>query len=180
MSTESQIANALFYNNQGKELSKVAEKVYNEERITIEEGILLYEEGELAFVGALANNIRERIHNNNTFFNQNYHIEPTNICIFSCKFCSYARSISQKEDSWTLSEDEILNIVRNKKGRGFSEIHIVGGVHPKLTLDFFIKLLKGIKAIDPSLHIKALTAVEYDYMFKKAKGLNSGWLKDTF
>lgn len=151
-------------------LKNIAQKVYNEERITPEEGILLYEKGELGYLGSLANFIREKKHGNKVFFNRNFHIEPTNICVFDCKFCSYSRLIKHKEeDAWQLSEEEILNIVRSYDGKPVTEVHIVGGVHPKMGLHYFAELIKKIKAIRPDIHVKAFTAVELEYMCRKAK-----------
>lgn len=152
-----------------KELRSITEKVYNNERISFEEGVLLFEKGEVAFVGALANHIREQKHGDYTYFNRNFHVEPTNICVFDCKFCSYSRLLKQKEGAWALTEEEILNIVRNYEGQPVTEVHIVGGVHPKMGLHYFGGLVKKIKDIRPDLHVKAFTAVELDYMFRKAK-----------
>lgn len=151
------------------ELKKIAEKVLAKERISVEEGILLYQKGELGFLGSLANHVREEKNGNNVYFNRNFHIEPTNICVFDCKFCSYSRLIKQKEDGWELSEDEILNLVRNYDGKPVTEVHIVGGVHPKMGLMYFANLIKKIKAIRPDIHVKAFTAVELEYMCRKAK-----------
>ncbi len=151
------------------ELSKIASKVYNGERINDEECLLLFEKGSLGFVGSLANFIREKKHGNNTYFNRNFHIEPTNVCVFSCKFCSYSRLYSKKEEGWELSIDDMVDIVKSYDGKPVTEVHIVGGVHPKMNLVYFIELIKKIKAHRPELHVKAFTAVELDYMFRKAK-----------
>ena len=96
-----------------KELKSIADKVYNQERVTFDEGVLLYEKGELGFLGSLANFIREKKHRDHVYFNRNFHIEPTNICVFDCKFCSYSRLLKQKEGAWELSEEDILKLVRN-------------------------------------------------------------------
>jgi aminodeoxyfutalosine synthase len=150
-------------------LKSIAEKVYNNERINEEEGLLLFEKADLPFVGALANFVRERLHGNTTYFNRNFHIEPTNVCVFSCNFCSYSRLYAKREDGWELSIDQMLHMVKKYDGIPVTEVHIVGGVHPKMDLNFFADLLKAIKEHRPDLHIKAFTAVEYDYMFRKAK-----------
>lgn len=152
-----------------KKLHAIAEKVYNNERISFDEGILLFEEGDLPFVGSLANHIREQKHGDYVYFNRNFHVEPTNICVFDCKFCSYSRLLKQKDGAWALTEEEILNIVRSYDGQPVTEVHIVGGVHPKMGLHYFGGLIKKIKNIRPDLHVKAFTAVELDYMFRKAK-----------
>ncbi len=151
------------------ELKRIAEKVLAGERITDEECIILFEKGSLGFTGALANHVRERLHGNTTYFNRNFHIEPTNVCVFSCKFCSYSRLYAKKEEGWELSIDQMLDIVRTYDGKPVTEVHIVGGVHPKMNLSYFIELISKIQAHRPDLHIKAFTAVELDYMFRKAK-----------
>ena len=150
-------------------LKKIAEKVRRQTRITDEEGLLLFEEGSLAFAGALANYIRELKHGNTTYFNRNFHIEPTNVCVFSCKFCSYSRLYAHKDEGWELSIDQMLDIVKTYDGKPITEVHIVGGVHPKMNMEYFIELMQKIKTHRPALHVKAFTAVELDYMFRKAK-----------
>ncbi len=150
-------------------LKAIASKVKKAERITDEECLTLFEKGSLSFVGALANFIRERIHGDTTYFNRNFHIEPTNVCVFSCEFCSYSRLYAHKEDGWELSIDQMLDIVKSYDGKPITEVHIVGGVHPKMNMDYFIELMQKIKAHRPGLHVKAFTAVELDYMFRKAK-----------
>ena len=150
-------------------LKKIAEKVKRQTRITDEEGLLLFEQGSLAFAGALANYIRELKHGNTTYFNRNFHIEPTNVCVFSCKFCSYSRLYAHKDEGWELSIDQMLDIVKTYDGKPITEVHIVGGVHPKMNMEYFIELMQKIKTHRPALHVKAFTAVELDYMFRKAK-----------
>lgn len=152
-----------------KGLKGIARKVKNSERITDEECLLLFEKGSLAFVGGLANHIREKKHGDTTYFNRNFHIEPTNVCVFSCNFCSYSRLYAHKEDGWELSIDQMLDIVKSYDGKPITEVHIVGGVHPKMNMAYFIELMQKIKAHRPGLHVKAFTAVELDYMFRKAK-----------
>lgn len=152
-----------------QELKNIATKVQSGERISDEEGLYLFEHASLGFVGSLANFIREKKNGNKVFFNRNFHIEPTNVCVFSCNFCSYSRLYAKREEGWELSIDQMLDMVKKYDGQPITEVHIVGGVHPKMNLEFFAELLKAIKAHRPDLHIKAFTAVEYDYMFRKAK-----------
>jgi len=151
------------------ELQHIAEKVFAVERVTDDEGLLLFEKGSLPFLGSLANHVREKLHGDKTYFNRNFHIEPTNVCVFSCNFCSYSRLYAHREEGWELSADDMLNMVKSYDGKPITEVHIVGGVHPKLNLEFFANVLKRIKAHRPALHIKGFTAVELDYMFRKAK-----------
>ena len=151
------------------DLRNIGEKVVQQKRISTDEALLLYEKAELPFLGALANHIRERLHGDKTYFNRNFHIEPTNVCVFTCKFCSYSRLYAHREEGWELSMDQMMDLVKNYDGKPITEVHIVGGVHPKMNLDFFAELMKRIKAHRPDLHIKGFTAVELDYMFRKAK-----------
>lgn len=150
-------------------LQSIGNKIIQNERIDSNEGIYLFEKAPLHFVGALANWKRESIHGDNTYFNRNFHIEPTNVCVFSCKFCSYSKLYAHKEEGWELTVAQMMDIVKSYDGKPVTEVHIVGGVHPKLTLSFFLELMRAIKAHRPQLHIKAFTPVELDYMFRKAK-----------
>ena len=147
----------------------IASKIDNRQRISPEEGMLLFEKGSLAMLGTMANFIREREHGHNTYFNRNFHIEPTNVCVFSCKFCSYSKLYSKREEGWELSIEQMLEKVKAYDGQPITEVHIVGGVHPKMDIYFFEELIKKIRAHRPDLHIKGFTAVELDYMFRKAK-----------
>jgi len=152
-----------------KELQHIANKIINQERIIFDEGVTLFEKGSLSWLGTLANFVREQKHGDKTYFNKNFHIEPTNVCVFSCKFCSYSKLYANREEGWELSIEQMMHIVKSYDGKPVTEVHIVGGVHPKMNLAFFIELLKAIKAHRPELHIKGFTPVELDYMFKKAK-----------
>jgi aminodeoxyfutalosine synthase len=154
---------------QPQELREIGKKIISEQRITDEDGLLLFERGSLSFLGSLANYIREKNHGHKTFFNRNFHIEPTNVCVFSCHFCSYSRLYAKRDEGWELSMEDMLNIVKKYDNKPETEVHIVGGVHPKMNLEFFAELLRAIKAHRPDLHIKGFTAVELDYMFRKAK-----------
>ncbi|WP_462265516.1 aminofutalosine synthase MqnE [Mucilaginibacter sp.] len=151
------------------DLKSIAQKVQAGERITFEEGVLLYEKAELSFLGVLANYIREKKHGDLTYFNRNFHIEPTNLCVYDCKFCSYSRLIKQREDGWEYSMEDMLNIVRKYDDEPVTEVHIVGGVLPQYDMPFYQELFSRIKQRRPELHVKALTPVEYHYIFKKAK-----------
>jgi aminodeoxyfutalosine synthase len=152
-----------------KDLLKIADKVINQQRLTEEEGVLLFEKAELSFVGALAAHVAERLHGGMIYFNRNFHIEPTNVCVFTCHFCSYSRLYKHRDEGWEMSLEQMMDIVRKYDGQPVTEVHIVGGVHPKMNLEFFCELVSKIKAYRPDLHIKGFTAVELDYMFRKAK-----------
>lgn len=150
-------------------IQAIGNKVLNNIRLTKEDGVYLFEHGELSILGALANYVREQKHGDKTYFNRNFHIEPTNVCVFSCKFCSYSRLYKNRDEGWELSIDQMLDIVKGYDGKPVTEVHIVGGVHPKMDLKFFLDLIAKIKEHRPDLHIKGFTPVELDYMFRKAK-----------
>jgi aminodeoxyfutalosine synthase len=150
-------------------LKKIAAKVIAGERISFDDGVLLFEKGELGFIGALANYVKEKKSGNYVFFNRNFHVEPTNICVYTCSFCSYSRLIKQKEEGWELSVDQIIEKIKKWDDKPVTEVHITGGVIPKQDLAFYTDLYRRIKQHRPELHIKALTPVEYHYIFKKAK-----------
>lgn len=153
----------------GPDLREVAAKVAAGERITNEDALLLFEQGSLSFTGSLANYIREQKHGDNTYFNRNFHIEPTNICLYTCTFCSYSRLIKKREEGWEYTHEEIMEQIRKYDGQPVTEVHIVGGVLPQYDVAFYTRLFKAIKEHRPELHIKALTPVEYHYIFKKDK-----------
>ena len=150
-------------------LKQIANKVVQSNRISDEEALYLFEKADVSECGVLANFVREKKNGNYTYFNRNFHIEPTNVCVFSCKFCSYSQEYKHKEEGWELSMEQMLDRVKAYDQQPITEVHIVGGVHPKLDLQFFGELLSKIKQHRPDLHIKAFTAVELDYMFRKAK-----------
>ena len=155
--------------NLSAELKNIAEKVRSNQRISIDEGIILYENAELGYLGVLANYIREKRHGDKTYFNRNFHIEPTNLCIYDCKFCSYSVLIKEKSQGWEYTLEEMLEIVKKYDGQPVTEVHLVGGVLPQYDLKFYSELFTAIHKHRPELHVKALTPVEYHYIFKKAK-----------
>lgn len=155
--------------NLSEELKRIAEKVLNEQRITFDEGVHLYEHAELGYLGVLANYIREKKHGNLTYFNRNFHIEPTNVCVYSCNFCSYSRLIKNRAEGWEMDVDGMMDIVKKYDGEPVTEVHITGGVVPKQDLEFYAEFFRRCKTHRPDLHIKGLTPVEYYYIFKKAK-----------
>ncbi|MDR2423864.1 MAG: aminofutalosine synthase MqnE [Prevotellaceae bacterium] len=148
-------------------LKPIAEKIYEGQRLSIDEGLELFNINNLSLLASLAVWRKKQISGNKVFFNRNFHIEPTNICMFACKFCSYRRKRGQNS-AWDFDIPEMLDLCRKYEGKNLSEVHIVGGVHPDRNLDFYTELLRGIKTILPQIHIKAFTAVELDYMINKA------------
>ncbi len=166
---QSENIQVIIHSEKDSQLQNIGNKVIHNERLSFNEGVYLFEKASLPYVGALANWKRESLHGNKTYFNKNFHIEPTNVCVFSCKFCSYSKLYAHKEEGWELTIDQMMDIVKSYDGKPVTEVHIVGGVHPKLTLEFFLELMRTIKAHRPELHIKAFTPVELEYMFRKAK-----------
>ncbi|MFA6946193.1 MAG: aminofutalosine synthase MqnE [Pedobacter sp.] len=151
------------------EFHSIAEKVKLNQRISFDEGVLLYEKAELGYLGVLANYIREKRHGDKTYFNRNFHIEPTNLCVYDCKFCSYSVLIKERSQGWEYTMEEMLDIVKKYDSEPVTEVHLVGGVLPQYDLKFYSELFSAIHKHRPGLHVKALTPVEYHYIFKKAK-----------
>lgn len=169
METENNLQVLLQDPDLSADLKHIAQKVLNNERITFDDGVLLYEKGELSYLGTLANYIRNKKHGDKTYFNRNFHIEPTNLCVYDCKFCSYSRLIKQRSEGWEYTMEDMLDIVKKYDDEPVTEVHIVGGVLPQYDVPFYAELFSRIKAHRPDLHVKALTPVEYHYIFKKAK-----------
>ena len=151
---------------QDTKLKEISHKILNNQRINLEEGVYLYDHAELSLLGYLANWIREKKNGNNTYFNRNLHIEPTNTCVYACKFCSYYKK--KGEEGWEYSQDQIVEMVA-QAGDNITEVHIVGGVHPSWDVHYYGEIFKRIKTIRPDIHIKAFTAVEVSYISKRAK-----------
>ncbi len=148
-------------------LKGIAEKVIAGIRVTAEEGLILFKTADLPLLGILSGIQRRRINGNKAYFNRNFHIEPTNKCVYNCRFCSYHKPAEDPE-SWEYSHEQMLEIVRRFDNKDVTEVHIVGGVHPSHDIYYYADLLKKIKEHRPSLHIKAFSAIELDYMIGKA------------
>ncbi len=149
-------------------LEDILEKVKAGERLNREDGIRLYNTNNLLALGYMANLVRERINGSNTYFVKNYYLNYTNICELDCKFCSFFRKEGQ-DGAFLMSLEEIFRTVESDK-ENITEMHMVGGLHNGLPYDYYLKLLRGIKQIDPRIHIKAFTAVEIDF-FARLYGL---------
>lgn len=149
-------------------LNAIRAKVDAGERLSAEDGILLYRSPDLLGVGWLANRVRERMHGNKTFFNVNRHVNPTDVCVANCKLCAYGKR-TRDGKAFTLSLEQIYA----KAGEGYSEavteFHMVGGLHPELTLEWYCEMLSGLKQRFPKVHLKAFTMVEIGYFAKRAK-----------
>lgn len=144
-------------------LKRIVEKVFNSEQISTDDAIELYNCSNLALLGVLAGETKKKLSGEFVFFNQNFHLEPTNICVNHCKFCSYRRREGQN-GAWECSIEDIVADVEKYTSKGATEVHIVGGVHPNRDVNFYVDMLKAIKLAAPKLHIKAFTAVEIDQM----------------
>jgi len=156
-----------FFNQADNRVRSIAEKVFKNIRISVEEALWLYEKGNLPQLGILANHVREQKNEKYAYFNRNFHFEPTNICIYNCKFCSYKRNLNE-EGSWEYTYNDLINKLNEYAGKKLTEIHIVGGVHPKRDLHYYGEMLRLVKRIRPEIHIKAFTAIELDFMIRKA------------
>ena len=148
-------------------IAAIGEKVTEGRRISAEEGVCLYESRDLGLLGALACFVKRKISGDEAYFNKNIHIEPTNICIYRCSFCSYTCSAGDI-NSWEKGIDEVLSDVKRYQGSDITEVHIVGGVHPDRDVYYYARMLAAVRSVLPDVHIKAFSAVELDYMFKKA------------
>ncbi len=165
--TEKRINELLRLSGIDNKLKKIGEKIISEERISFEDGLYLYEKADLGYLGSLANLVKERKNGSKVYFNRNFHIEPTNICVYNCSFCSFVRKINQ-EGAWEYSQDEIVNICEKYKRKGITEVHIVGGVHPHRDLHYYGEMIQKVKNTLKGVHVKAFTAVEIEFMIKKA------------
>ena len=148
-------------------LGDIREKVLAGVRLTMEDGMRLYNTGEIAVLGALANLERERRWGDLTFFNRNLHVNATNVCEASCIFCSFARLKTGDKGAYTMAVDEAIGKVRALKDEFLTEVHIVNGLNPDLPWEYYLDLLRGIKDERPDLHIKGFTAVEVHYFAEK-------------
>jgi len=158
--------NDLLVHIKDKDLRLISGKVTDQIRISPEEGLILYKKADLALLGLLAG-ISRREHNGNfAYFNHNFHIEPTNKCIYNCRFCSYHKPAGDPA-SWEYSHEEMLEIVKRFDNKHITEVHIVGGVHPAYDLHYWGSLIKKIKEHRPAIHVKAFSAIELDYMITR-------------
>ena len=144
-------------------LTEIADKRDGGVRLTLEDGIRLFETRDLHAVGWLANREREARHGGRTFYNYNLRLEATNVCEASCLFCSFARLREGQTGAYTMSLDQALNKLRERVDQPLTEVHIVNGLHPNLPFDYYVDLLRGLKALRPGIHLKAFTAVEIAY-----------------
>ncbi|MDT8401836.1 MAG: aminofutalosine synthase MqnE [Bacteroidales bacterium] len=160
-----------------REFRAIYGKIIDDERIRPEEGLMLYNSNNPGLLGFLADIVRKRKNDDRAFFNRNFHIEPTNICIYNCEFCSYRKPAGSK-GAWNYSAGEILDIVSRFDDKPVTEVHIVGGVHPDHTIDYYCRMLQMIRDHRPGLHIKAFSAIELEYIISKSGlSIREGLLK---
>jgi aminodeoxyfutalosine synthase len=149
-------------------LSAIAEKVQGGERLGFEDGVTLYRSGDILAVGWLANLVRERMHGDLAYFNVNRHINPTNVCVASCRLCAFGRKKGDA-DTYTMALEEAWQTAASGYTEAVTEFHIVGGLHPDLPFEYFMDLVRGLKVRFPKVHIKAFTMVEVAFLAKRAK-----------
>jgi aminodeoxyfutalosine synthase len=148
-------------------LREIIRKVNSDARLNPEEGMVLYTKADLGTLAVMATMVKKRKSGESVFFNRNFHIEPTNKCIYNCKFCSYHKPEGDP-DSWEYSIEQMLDIVKRFDNKPVTEVHVVGGVHPSRDLHYYGLLIQKIKKQRPELHIKAFSAIELDYMIRKS------------
>jgi aminodeoxyfutalosine synthase len=141
-------------------LADIDAKLEQGERLTLEDGVRLFESPDLLAVGWLANREREKRHGARTYFNYNLRLEPTNVCEASCLFCSFARLKPGMPEAYTMSLEEAWDKLRQRADQPLTELHIVNGLNPDLPFSYYTDLLRGFKRIRPGIHLKCFTAVE--------------------
>ncbi|QOY89653.1 aminofutalosine synthase MqnE [Paludibaculum fermentans] len=151
-----------------RRLLPIYDKVKAGERLSYEDGLTLYRSPDLLAVGHMANLVRERLHGNVTYFNVNRHINPTDVCVASCKLCAFGKK-AKDPTAYTMSLEDVWARAGHGVSEAVTEFHIVGGLHPELTVDWFCEMLRGLKQRYPQVHLKAFTMVEIAYFHKRFK-----------
>jgi aminodeoxyfutalosine synthase len=149
-------------------LPAIAARVAAGERLSFADGVVLATTQDLLAVGRLANTVRERLHGNTTYFNVNRHLNPTNVCVASCALCAFAEKYGGTR-GWTFTVEEAVEVAARDMSPAVTELHVVGGLHPKLGVDYFEALFRALKSRFPWVHLKALTMVELDFLAMRAK-----------
>ena len=150
-----------------KRFAQIQEKVRAHQPLDADDGVFLYHYPDLLAVGSLANEVRERLHGDQTFFNINFHINPTNVCVADCKFCSFARLEPDAPQAYTMSLEQVRQKLVERREQPVTEVHIVNGLHHDLDFDYYLDVLRVLKKERPSIHLKAYTAVEIHYFAEK-------------
>ncbi|MBI3207989.1 MAG: aminofutalosine synthase MqnE [Candidatus Solibacter usitatus] len=149
-------------------LLPVLEKVQAGARLSAADGLALYQSPDILSIGYMANLVRERINGNTTFFNVNRHINPTDVCVASCRLCAFGKK-ARDPKAYTMSLEQVWETAGRGWSEAITEFHIVGGLHPELTLDWYCRMLRGLKERFPSVHLKAFTMVEISYLAQRSK-----------
>jgi aminodeoxyfutalosine synthase len=149
-------------------LKPILDKVEAGQRLSFEDGITLYRSPDILGVGYMANLVRERMHGNVTYFNVNRHINPTDVCVASCRLCAFGKR-AKDPNAYTMSLDQVWTRAAEGWSESITEFHIVGGLHPELTLDWYCEMLRGLKERFPEVHLKAFTMVEVAYFAQRGK-----------
>ncbi len=149
-------------------IKPIRDKIEVGERLSLQDGIALYRTPDILAVGYLANLVRERLHGNITYFNVNRHINPTDVCVASCRLCAFGKRVRDPK-AYTMSLEDLWRRASEGWSEAVTEFHIVGGLHPELTLDWYCDMLRGLKQRFPKVHLKALTMVEIAYLARRTK-----------
>jgi len=149
-------------------LAPIAGKVLAGERLGYHDGIALYRSPDILALGYLANLARERKSGNVTYFNVNRHINPTNVCVAACKLCAFGRGVRDPK-AYSMSLEEVWHVAGTGYTEAVSEFHIVGGLHPELSLDWYCEMIAGLKQRYPQVHLKAFTMVEVGYLARRGR-----------
>ena len=150
-------------------LEPIARKVLDGDRLTRGDGVLAATTDDLLGVGRLANLVRERLHGDTTYYNINRHLNPTNVCVASCNLCAFYVPWRHREEGWTYTVEQAVEIAARDVDETVSELHIVGGLHPKLLVDYYEGLFEALKQRFPWVHLKALTMVELDFIARASR-----------
>jgi aminodeoxyfutalosine synthase len=149
-------------------LKPILEKVAAGARLSYEDGVALYRTSDILALGYMANLVRERLHGSTTYFNVNRHINPTDVCVASCRLCAFGKKAKDPK-AYTMSLDQVWHVAGEGWTEAVTEFHIVGGLHPELTLDWYCEMLRGLKERFPQVHLKAFTMVEIGYLAQRTK-----------
>lgn len=149
-------------------LRPILEKVETNRRLSYDDAVAMYRSTDLLALGYMANLVRERLHGDVTYFNVNRHINPTDVCVASCRLCAFGKK-ARDPHAYTMSMEQVWEVAGKGYAEAVTEFHIVGGLHPELGLDWFCEMIAGLKARYPAVHLKAFTMVEIAYLAKRAK-----------
>ncbi len=155
-------------NIEDRRLDPILEKVEAGERLSCEDGIAMFRSPDILSLGYMANLVRERLHGDITYFNVNRHINPTDVCVASCRLCAFGKK-AKDPHAYTMSLEQVWEVAGKGYAEAVTEFHIVGGLHPELTLDWFCEMISGLKERYPGVHLKAFTMVEVAYLARRAK-----------